>query len=125
MTCYRSFLLSDYLHHGDCWVNLWRERNVNLVLVSINPENNNLKMGITKPEKYIIDIEDHTWVLGDFSSRVQLNISQVSIKRNFISLSTQPCIILLYSQTSYKLTPSGPKSVHLKEVAFVCSWDQD
>ena len=27
-----------YLHHSHCWVNLWWQRYVNLVLVSVNPE---------------------------------------------------------------------------------------
>lgn len=41
----RSFTLShaisfpstvSYLHHSNCWVNLWRQWNVNLILISIH-----------------------------------------------------------------------------------------
>ena len=32
-----------YLHHGDCWVNLWWERDMYLVLVSVNPKTVTIK----------------------------------------------------------------------------------
>ena len=43
LTCQvKSFLLLTaqdyYLHHSHCWVDLWWQRYVNLVLVPVNPE---------------------------------------------------------------------------------------
>lgn len=31
-----------YLHHSDCWVNLGRQRNMNLIFVSVNTERTNI-----------------------------------------------------------------------------------
>lgn len=27
---------SSYLHHSNSWINLWRQRDMNLILVSVN-----------------------------------------------------------------------------------------
>lgn len=32
----------SYLHHSDCWVNLGRQRNMNLIFVSVNTERENV-----------------------------------------------------------------------------------
>lgn len=33
---------TSYLHHSDCWVDLGRQRNVNLIFVSVNAERTNV-----------------------------------------------------------------------------------
>lgn len=36
-----EFAEASYLHHSDRWVNLGRQRNMNLIFVSVNSERTN------------------------------------------------------------------------------------